>query len=176
MINNKYTKIAITVAMGLGLSTSAFAADTGTQQVTMTVPVISEISFANAPTILIIAPAAGAQPAATNSTGATWAMSSNSAAGETQILSAQIPVLGSLATETGATLSINVTAPGTDGDAGTSLGAVDITDGTSHDVVSAITTNASSGLDITYVLDTPLTVTDGDLSREVTFTLAAATL
>jgi hypothetical protein len=172
MINNKYTKIAITVAMGLGFGTSAFAASSGTQNAGMTVDPISEITFEAIPAINIVAPVAGSQPAPVT-VASTWAISTNSTDGTTQILSAKIAT----AMPTNAIFTMNVSAPVAGSGQGTtpatSAGAVALTN-TSQPVVSSITATAESGLAIEYILDAPVTVADGDLSRVVTLTLADA--
>jgi hypothetical protein len=186
MINNKYTKIAITVAMGLGFGTSAFADNTDTQTSTYTVDPINELEVAAPDMAFRITPTQAAAGETLSSvpstTTSTWSLTTNT--GVTKKLTAQLTT----ALKTGITLKVNMDAPaignkveGTP--SGTSAMLVDLSKtfadttggGDAVSVVTAIEKQASSGMGMAYEMTA--TVDAGELTNEVaevTFTLINA--
>ncbi|PKL42450.1 MAG: hypothetical protein CVV41_14675 [Candidatus Riflebacteria bacterium HGW-Riflebacteria-1] len=127
---------------GTGL---VFAGDSTTQIVTYSVNSINEISVTGAPTLTIIAPAAGSLLADAEDSTTTYAITTNGSG---------LKITGSLADAmpTGVDLRIHLIAPSV----GASAGVVTFTAATAVTLVTGITQVAESGLGITYTMSASL--------------------
>jgi hypothetical protein len=185
MINNKYTKIALTVAMGLGFGTSALAAESASTTTSYTVAAINEISIGSAVTFsqvtAVNATAGTALGATVKSISTTWSITTNVAKDFTKKVTAQVTTA---ALPTGITLSVNMGAPSTGttnegSQTGASKGLLDLTgsysatvDSVGVELVSGLTAQATSGMSLDYQLTADVLagqITNG--SSEVTFTV-----
>ena len=164
MINNKYTKIAITVALGLGLSTSVFASNSATQTATYEVSAINEITVTGSPSLNIVdAETLGSGLTAVSDTSTSWAITNN--AGDdakklTVALDSDMP--------TDTTLSITMVGP-----SGSTAATSQLLSTIAVDAVTAIDSVSETGLAITYDM-TALVTADvvASATKTVTFTLA----
>jgi len=155
---------ALTMAVGMVVSGGAMAADSATQDVTISVPEINDIVVSGTISLAVLAPGAGETFADATAAG-TWDITTNVANPATKKLTA---VLNEVM-PTGLTLQIAVTAPAT-GTPGSVTYAP--TEGTAAaDVVSAIGAVSESGMAINYTLSADATATPGDHSKQVTYTL-----
>jgi hypothetical protein len=183
MINNKYTKIAITVAMGLGFGTSAFAAESASNSTNYTVAAINEISVGDAVTFSQVTAGnatAGTKLSSTIKSGSTtWAITTNVAEGSTKKVVAQVTTA---ALPTGIKLSVNMGAPSTGNTtegtgSGSSVLLKDLSGsfgatGEGVLLVSGLTAQVTSNMTLNYELTA--TVEAGEItngSSDVTFTV-----
>jgi hypothetical protein len=174
--NTRMKLTALAAAMGLVVSSGAFADNEATQNVTVTVPTIQEISVTDATVSLVmVAPAAGSQVAPiTNQAAGTWSISTNSTSA-TQKLSAQI----SAGVGAGLKLTVNAAAPDaiTGGVAAPGVLSLDEDSDDTPDAAEIVTTIPAvfdSGMVITYTLEpTSATAIPAAVSTTptVTFTL-----
>lgn len=145
---------------GTGL---VFAGDSTTQTVTYSVNSINEISVTGAPSLTIVAPAAGSPLADAVDSTSTYAITTNGSG---------LKITGSLgaAMPTGITLKANLTAPSV----GASAGVVTFTAATAVNLVTGITQVAESGLGITYTMSATLAaVVVANATTIVTLTIVA---
>lgn len=150
--------LAIALVAHALLAPAAAAQSTANQTVTYAVSAIDELSVGGGAVALTVnAATAGSQPSAVQSTGLTYAITTN---GTSKKITAQL----NANTASGVTLQVQLAAPS----GGTSAGAVTL--GTvAADVVTGITRLAGSALGLTYTLSataaagvvtaTPVTVT-----------------
>lgn len=131
----------VVLAVILGLSSVAIAANTANQTVTYEVSAINEVSVSGDPGNLVVNTAtAGSEPTADTDNTTSWAVTTNESSKK---------MTGSINTDMPAntTLEINLTAP----TGGSSAGDMSLST-TAADLVTAIATVAESGLTITYTL------------------------
>jgi hypothetical protein len=158
----KSGRILATIAMLC--ATNAVSAQTATQIVTIQVNAINQISFSGSPSLTISTAVAGNAPTSvTNSTSATWAVTTNqSNAKITASLNSDVP--------TGLTLWASLGAPAGSTGIGNSLST------TSVDLVTGITKLAQSGLQVIYSLDaTAAAGVVASTTRTVTYTITGGT-
>ena len=155
--------LAAVVAMLAALPAVEAGAQTATQVVHFQVNAVNQIAVSGSPTLAITSAVAGSGLTSVSSTGSSYAITTNEA---NQKITASIdqPM------PAGVTLEVQMDAPGGALSAGTvQLG----TAGT--DVVTGITSTASSALPITYRLNAGTQVHLGPTARTVTFTIVSGT-
>ena len=153
---------AMVFAAMLFVTVGVFASESTTQTVTYSVNSINEISVTGAPSLTIVAPAAGSPLADAVDSTSTYAITTNGSG---------LKITGSLdaAMPTGLTLKINLTAPSV----GASAGDVTFTAATAVDLVTGITQVAESNLGITYTMSATLAaVVVSNGTKIVTLTIA----
>ena len=140
---------------------SAAGAHAQTQDVTIEVQAINQISFTGAPSLVINGATAGGAPDS-KTANATWAITTNETNRKvTAALDADLT--------TGLTLSVSLAAPA----GATSAGAVQL-GLAAQDVVTDISTVSASGLNVTYTLSaTAATGVVPSATHTVTYTITA---
>jgi hypothetical protein len=158
------SKVTLAVAVGLVPMGAVFAANSATQNLTLEVSAINELTVSGGDiTLTVSAASAGSQPTAATSSVATYAITTNVASASTKRITAQL----NSNVPSNTTLTTTLAAP----TGGTSAGAVTLTTG-AIDAVTAIPAVAQSSLQITYSFTA--TVSAGTVSatgRTVTYTL-----
>ena len=160
-MSNRIIRSAAALAL---MTFVAGTAGAQTQTVTFAVDAINQIALSGSPSLTISTATAGSQPTSATSTGATWAVTTNTTnAKVTAALDSDMPA--------GLTLKVNVAAPSV----GTSAGAVAL-NAAGVDVVTGVTKVAESGLAVTYTLDATVAVgVVASGSRIVTYTVTGGT-
>jgi hypothetical protein len=148
------------VAVVALMTQPVFAQATATQTVNLTVNSIYKLAVSGSPGALTISDmAVGASSASTSDASTNYSMTTN-------VANSRITAQLSSALPSGLTLTIALV-----GGNGTSAGAVDITDGTAKNVVTAIARGASNGQTITYNFTADASAGAVNESRTVTLTL-----
>lgn len=157
----KHVRYAAPVAALLALSAGRATAQTATQDVTLEVQAINQLSFTGSPSLVISGATAGSAPTSATAN-ATYAITTN----ETdRKITAEIDT----DTPAGVTLSATMAAPA----GAASAGAVQLST-TAQDVVTGIGTVNASGLNVTYTLSaTTAAGVVPSTSRTVTYTIVA---
>ena len=160
----KFARRSVAVlSLMAGLATVAGAQ--ATQTVNFEVKPINQFSITStAVTLTITTATAGSEPAPVSDATSRWAVTTNQTGAK---MSASI----ALAMPTGVTLSVLLAQP-----AGASSTTTDLSDGTSHDIVTGITKIAAPNLTVTYTL--AATAAAGVItadSRVVTYTMTPGT-
>ena len=143
---------------------SSLESTTSQATITYSISAIDTLSVSGNPSTFSFSGAtAGSQPLSLTDNSTTISLTTNSSTNRT--LSAQLAT----ALPAHAALTVNVAA-GSSG--GTSLGAIDVSDGASHNLVSAIKQAVANNMTVTYdfsiTVQTPITATTNDV---LTFTL-----
>jgi hypothetical protein len=156
----KLIRYAAPVVALLALS-AARASAQATQDVSLEVQAIDQLSFTGSPSLVISTATAGSAPTSATAN-ATYAITTNET---NQKITAQIDS----DTPAGVTLSASLAAPS----GGTSAGAVQLST-TAQDVVTGISTVNASGLNVTYTLSaTAAAGVVPSTTRTVTYTIVA---
>lgn len=160
-MSNRIIRSAAALAL---MTFVAGTAGAQTQTVTFAVDAINQIALSGSPSLTISTATAGSQPTSATSTGATWAVTTNTTnAKVTAALDSDMPA--------GLTLKVNVAAPSV----GSSAGAVALT-AAGVDVVTGVTKVAESGMAVTYTLDATVAVgVVASGTRVVTYTVTGGT-
>lgn len=154
---------SLTVFAGIIAFATTAAAQTATQNVTVSTTAINQISVSGgAQTLIVSAAVAGSAPTSVSSSGLTWAITTNES---TRKVTAGIDV----AMAAGMTLTTNMTAP-----AGATSGGAKVLAVVAVDAVTGITKLEATGLSLVYTLSaTSAAGVVAAATKVVTYTIVA---
>jgi hypothetical protein len=158
-----YRSVAITLILA-AVTASNSAAQTATQVVNFRVDAVSQLAVSGNPAPLVVSVAvAGGAPTATTASNTTYSISTNE-------LNQKIVASLNQPLPAGIDLEVTLAAPA----GATSRGAIPLATAAS-DVVTGISTTASSALPMTYRLTAAVTASITSATRTVTYTIVSGT-